>query len=532
MRFFSTAGPVVPNKQYCIPPLERLPDLDHVLRLIGREEYFTVHAPRQTGKTSALLALQDLLNSGTAGDYRCVYVNLEPAEAMREDLREAMRGILDELALSAESQLGDQVLVDICNEVKRTASPGMALRQVLFRWARADARPLVLLIDEIDSLEGDTLTSILRQLRSGYYQRPTGFPQSIVLCGLRDVGDYRIHSSSRGKDVPGGSVFNISATSLRLGDFSEAEVIALLDQHTTETGQTFEPGAVQRIWKQTCGQPWLVNALCDRACFPKEQGLDWDRPVTDEEIAEAQEQIILARAVHLDQLAAKLVESRVQRVVEPLLSGEGLRSSPEGDLVRSRDLEYVRDLGLIARDDPPRIANPIYMEVIPRELTAATQEDLPMRRLAYINADGSLNAVKLLADFQDFFRQNSEHWLKRIDYPEAAPQLLLQACLQRVINGGGRIDREFGVGRGRTDVMIFWPTKGGVARYVIECKLLRGSLETTISRGLEQTAAYMDTCGAVEGHLVIFDRSERSWTEKVFRRDESVGDAPIIVWGM
>lgn len=379
MRFFSTAGPVVPNKHYCIPPLERLPDLDHVLRLVGREEYFTVHAPRQTGKTSALLALQDLLNSGTAGDYRCVYVNLEPAEAMREDLREAMCGIFDELALSAESQLGDQALVDICNEVKRTASPGMALRQVLFRWARADARPLVLLIDEIDSLEGDTLTSILRQLRSGYYQRPTGFPQSIVLCGLRDVGDYRIHSSSGGKDVPGGSVFNISATSLRLGDFSEAEVIALLDQHTTETGQTFEPGAVQRIWKQTCGQPWLVNALCDRACFPKEQGLDWDRPVTDEDIAEAQEQMILERVVHLDQLAAKLVEPRVQRVVEPLLSGEGLRSSPEGDIVRSRDLEYVRDLGLIARDDPPRIANPIYMEVIPRELTAVTQEDLPLR---------------------------------------------------------------------------------------------------------------------------------------------------------
>lgn len=532
MRFFKTAGPVVPTKHYCIPPLQRFPDSDHLLRLVAREEYFTLHAPRQTGKSSALLALRDLLNSGTAGDYRCVYVNFEPAEAMREDVHEAMGAILDELALSAESMLGEQSLVDICNEVKRTASPGMALRQVLFRWARADARPMVLRIDEIDSLEGDTLFSVLRQLRSGYYQRPHGFPQSIVLCGLRDMRDYRTRSRSKGTDVAGGSAFNISATSLRLGDFSEAEVIDLLDQHTTETGQTFEPEALQRVWQQTCGQPWHVNALCDRACFPQAQGLDWTRPVTDEDIAEAQEQIILERVVRRDQLAAKLVEPRVQRVVEPLLSGEGLRASPEGDIVRSRDLEYVRDLGLVACDDPPRIANPIYMEVIPCELTAATQGDLPLRRLSYINEDGRLNAVKLLADFQDFFRQNSEHWLKRIDYPEASPQLLLQACLQRVVNGGGRIDREYGVGLGRTDVMIFWPSKGGVSRYVIECKLLRGSLETTISRGLEQTAAYIGTCGAVEGHLVIFDRSERSWTEKVFRRDESVSGAPIIVWGM
>lgn len=391
---------------------------------------------------------------------------------------------------------------------------------------------MVLLIDEIDSLRGDTLISVLRQLRSGYYQRPNDFPQSIVLCGLRDVRDYRIHSSSRGTDVDGGSAFNISATSLRIGDFSEAEVIALLNQHTTDTGQKFEPEALQRIWKQTCGQPWLVNALCDRACFPKAQGLDWRRAVTVEDIAEAQEQIILDRVVHLDQLADKLVEPRVQRVVEPLLSGEGLSASPQGDIVRSRDLEYVRDLGLIARDDPPRIANPIYMEVVPRELTAATQGDLPMRQLSYINADGSLDAGKLLADFQDFFRLHSEHWLKRIDYPEAAPQLLLQACLQRVINGGGRIDREYGVGRGRTDLMIFWPTKGGVSRYVIECKLLRGSLETTITRGLEQTAAYMDTCGAVEGHLVVFDRSERSWTEKVFHRSEEFAGTQVEVWGM
>ena len=82
MRLFNTTGPVRPDKHYRIPPLERL-DLDDVLGLVRNERYFVLHAPRQTGKTSVLLALRDLLNSGTEGEYRCVYANVEAAQALR-----------------------------------------------------------------------------------------------------------------------------------------------------------------------------------------------------------------------------------------------------------------------------------------------------------------------------------------------------------------------------------------------------------------------------------------------------------------
>ena len=105
MRFFNTEGPVVAQRHYCIPPLERF-DLDVVLALIGRMRCFVLHAPRQTGKTSALLALRDLLNSGAAGDYRCVYVNVEAAQAVREDVGRAMRVIVGRLASRARL-LGD-----------------------------------------------------------------------------------------------------------------------------------------------------------------------------------------------------------------------------------------------------------------------------------------------------------------------------------------------------------------------------------------------------------------------------------------
>ena len=72
MRHFNTTGPVKPDKHYCIPPLARL-DLDEVLRLVDGEKYFVLHAPRQTGKTSALLALRDLLD---ARGYACVYTTV------------------------------------------------------------------------------------------------------------------------------------------------------------------------------------------------------------------------------------------------------------------------------------------------------------------------------------------------------------------------------------------------------------------------------------------------------------------------
>ena len=416
-RFFNTTGPVVAANHYCIPPLDRL-DLRDVLDLIRTERYFVLHAPRQTGKTSVLLALRDLLNGGGEGDYRCVYVNVEAGQAMREDVEPAMRAILGTLASWARTTLNEDFLDDAWPGILAKFGPAGALGEALARWSEADPRPLVLLVDEIDALVGDTLLAVLRQLRAGYVRRPRGFPQSVVLCGVRDVRDYRIHSSAEKAIIAGGSAFNVKARSLRLGDFSRNDVVALLAQHTGETGQAFEPDALETIWTQTRGQPWLVNALADEACFRVAADRDHSRPIVADDIREAQERIILRRETHLDQLADKLQEDRVRRVVEPLLSGGDERD------FSTRDIEYVRDLGLVASESPLRIANPIYAEVVPRELTYAAQEGLVQEMAWYVDADGGLDVVKLLAAFQTFFREHSEHWVARFDYQEgrtAAP---------------------------------------------------------------------------------------------------------------
>ena len=343
--------------------------------------------------------------------------------------------------------------------------------------------------------------------------------------------DYRIHSAAENTVITGGSAFNVKAASLRLGDFSEAEVRALLAQYTAETGQRFADAALHAVWELTAGQPWLVNALAREACFADEAGRDRSRSISAEAIHAARERIILRRETHLDQLTDKLQEERVRRVIGPLLSG-----SEAAATIRTDDLQYVRDLGLVARDAPVRIANPIYREVIPRDLTWTTQEFLPHDPAWYVDADGNLNLSKLLTAFQGFFREHSEHWIERFQYREAGPQLLLQAFLQRIVNSGGRVEREYGLGRMRTDLLIVWPAGAPperTRRMVIECKLLHGSLERTIREGLEQTRSYLDRCGAVEGHLVIFDRTPgKEWQEKLFRREETGDGVPITVWGM
>jgi hypothetical protein len=91
---------------------------------------------------------------------------------------------------------------------------------------------------------------------------------------------------------------------------------------------------------------------------------------------------------------------------------------------------------------------------------------------------------------------------------------MLMAFLQRVVNGGGRIEREYGLGRGALDLMILWKEE----RHAIEVKLRRDT-ETEIE-ALDQVAHYLDHSGLPEGWLVLFDlRKEQPWSEKLTLRD-------------
>ncbi len=365
MKFFNTAGPVNYEDHYCLPPVGRF-DLDEILELIGQKKYFALRGPRQTGKTSCLLDLMKHLNS--AGKYKCLYINVEVAQGAREDVYEGVRAVLGELANRARLYLKDDHPRKIWKESLDQNGPNFALNAVLTEWSLESDKPLVLLIDEIDSSVGDTLISILRQLRAGYDKRPDMFPQSVILCGVRDVRDYRLHYG-RGKEViTGGSAFNIKAESFRLGDFGKKEVKELYRFHTSETGQIFSDEAMDAVWDLSRGQPWLVNALGYEVCFKMKKNRDRSVVITPEMVRQAGENLILRRVTHLDQLIDKLKEERVFRIIDPMMRGINMENKVSQD-----DVQYVVDLGLIRRERGLRPANAIYKEIIPRELTYVQQ---------------------------------------------------------------------------------------------------------------------------------------------------------------
>ena len=529
-RFFNNAGPSVAADHYVIDPLHRL-DLSQIEDLIAQKRYFVLHAPRQTGKTTCLLALMEHLNR--QGCYQALYANIEAAQAARGHVKRGIRAVAAAVALAARVYLHSIWITDWLQAEGADCDAETLFTALLQGWAMATDKPVVLFLDEVDALVGDTLISLLRQIRAGYAQRPHAFPISIVLCGVRDVRDYRMQSPGR-EVITGGSAFNIKAMSLRLGNLSETEVRALWQQHTQATGQIFADAIYPELWQDTQGQPWLVNALGYELTQQTPHLKDRTVPITLADYRTAREKLIQDRTTHLDQLTDKLSEERVHRVIAALLAGTDAHAD-----IATDDAQYVADLGLITLTPSLQIANRIYQEAIPRELIWTSQLTITHQTEWYVTPHNRLDMPKLLLAFQQFFREQSDSWIECFDYKEAGPQLLLQAFLQRVVNGGGRITREYGLGRRRTDLYLEWPVdrvagwQGEIQRIVLELKLRHASLKTDVTRGLQQTAAYADQCGATEAHLLMFDRRpDIAWQDRIWHQEHAEGNRQITVWGL
>jgi type II secretory pathway predicted ATPase ExeA len=167
-------------------------------------------------------------------------------------------------------------------------------------------KPLVIFFDEADCLSDDTLISFLRQLRAGYNDRSfTPFVHSVALVGMRNIRDYKAKVRPDSESLGSASPFNIVAKSLTLQNFTKEEIVKLYRQHTGETGQIFEEDAIELVWEQTQGQPWLVNAIAREAIVEILQS-DYTKSVTADLVSEAIQNIILALPTHIDSLLERL----------------------------------------------------------------------------------------------------------------------------------------------------------------------------------------------------------------------------------
>jgi hypothetical protein len=508
-RFFNTTGPCNPLKHYTLPTEPRLPE---VRPLIEKELYFVLHAPRQSGKTTCFQALARTLTA--EGTYAAVHASCERGQAARSDVERGVQAVLRAIA-NQTRPLPEPLRPEPLDDFRHIEAESR-LHAWLTHWCERSERPVVLFLDEIDALLDDTLISVLRQLREGYSDRPEHFPHSVVLIGLRDVRDYKAKIRPVSETLGTASPFNVKAESLTLESFTADEVAILYRQHTEETGQVFTDAALERAYELTRGQPWLTNALARQ--LVETLVPDRAKPVDAEHVDRAAEILIERRDTHLDSLIERLREPRVERVISPILEGELVLGDRLDD-----DVAYVEDLGLVdSSSGHLKIANPIYHEVIPRALAAVTQKTIPYRTEWYLTDDGRLDMDALLDGFLEFWRRHGEAMLRSQPYKEVAFQLVVMSFLQRITNGGGHIDREYAIGRGRMDLCVHWPYQGGVQREVLEMKVWRDGQADPVTRGLDQLGRYLGSLGLDHGTLLVFDRrstasplAERSETSRI-----------------
>jgi len=517
-KYFNIAGPCHPSKHYMLDPLRNFGK--DLMDLIDQENYFVIHAARQSGKTTLLWELVDKIE--TEGKYYALYCSLEGIQAFTEP----EKGI-PEIVQKIESYLKKQKMPNGFAKNANYNSISNVLNDSLADYCSSLDKPLVIFFDEADCLSNGTLITFLRQLREGFVSRArTPFVHSLALVGMRNIRDYKARIRDDSATLGSASPFNIVAKSMTLKNFTKDEVTELYSQHTAETGQIFEPQAIDYIYGQTQGQPWLVNAIA-RECVEKNH----DIPITQEMAKDAINDIILARGTHFDSLMERLKEERIRKVIQPLILGEDMDIDKLSD-----DYLYARDLGIISDNTgTTKPSNPIYAELIVRTLNWSVQETIKDNYKDYTipryMKNGKIDMDFLIKDFQEFWRENSEIWIARYkknfyQYDEAAPHLVLQAFLQRVINGGGYIIREMALGTKRADLCVVCEEQ----KYPIELKILRN--QKSLPDGLEQLSVYMDKVGSSEGWLVIFDRDTgKSWEEKLYMRLEEYKGKHITVAG-
>jgi hypothetical protein len=496
---------------------------DELMKLIDSEQYFIIHAAHQSGKTTLLKALTRQINA--EGKYYALYCSLEAIERFTVQA-EGIPEIVKRIAFCIENQYLPE---GFAKNADYTNISGV-LNTSLVRYCRSLDKPLVLFFDEADCLSGDTLITFLRQLCDGYVNRPdVPFVHSLALVGMRNLRGYNGDIRPDCESLERVSPFNIVAEYIDLRNFLPAEVAELYAQHTAETGQVFEPEAVDYVFEQTLGQPWLVNAIA-REAVVKILREDYSQPVTRNLVERAIQNIILARGTHFDSLIERLRDPRVRKVIEPLILGEEAEDKLSDDYLYTKNLGLIREIN---RKVEP--ANPIYAELIVRALSwnaqdsiAGTHEDYTISR--YLR-DGKLDMDFLIQDFQEFWRENGEIWINRYktklyQYDEAAPHLVLQAFLQRILNGDGHIIREMALGSKRADLCVVYDGH----KYPIELKIsqnMRKSIDP-----LKQISEYMDKVGSNTGWLVTFDRDTgKSWDVKIYMWKEYVDEKEITVAG-
>ncbi|HRI63095.1 MAG TPA: hypothetical protein PK156_02625 [Polyangium sp.] len=505
MRTFTLDGPVDPSRHYVLPAAPRLAE---ARSLVDQGAYFIVRAPHRTGKTTALRALATEMTS--EGRYAALVCSAKLAAPAHSDVLLVQQALLAAIRIAAERDLPPELQPPVF----APAADMTHLYEGLAAWARVCPLPIVLFFDDLDSLHGAALECVLQQLETGFSRRPGHFPWSV---GLGAAFDLRRTSSSEA-DVPekpfSTGPFERFWSSRLLPPLTREEIRALYTQHFATFAARFTDEALESIHEASAGHVFHVQAL-GQALAQMSPQVD---QFTKSQVVDVQRQLISEGLSPIDALATRLLESRVRRVIEPLIAGSSAIAS-----VADADLQFVRDIGLVAADEPVRIEGAIHRALVPHLLVNHVRRAVMDDPAQCFDENGRIAIDRLLAAFGGFYAAHAADLIDAIPYSKIAHELIFLGFLAQMLESRATIDLEFGASRGRVDVVAFSASRAGGSsnettgtntaeqREVFVLVARRKGDSGVKKRGLEWLETSMRQNGTDSGTLVIFDkRGKRS----------------------
>ena len=511
--FFNNSGPVNEIDHFCVPPIKRL-DTNKVWQLILQKKYFLICGPKQCGKTSYLLALAKAINKNNTA--KCLYFNVESLRGVQENLEESIRSVLFEISSRARDTFGDEYLEDLVPAILERRGPFQALNELLTQWSKHSDKPIVLFVDEIDTLQGKVLTSFLSQIRAGYDKRPALFPQSIIFCATHDVIDKQ---------------FNIKDATLNISFLRREDLDAMFASYTARFGVGIDKEAIDLIWRYSSGQPWIISTLAGEL-FHEIAPAKGIRLVSSAQVGEAIDNIVAKKGNHVEYLVSHLHDERVKRCLIPILT-----SGPMTENIAEKDFTFMQEMGLLKLDGKVELANELYKEMIPRALIDPIAYMINLDSKKFEREDRLIDAIKLLRSFQYFYWNHIERLIARIDYGDAGYFLVFQALLQKLADANKIITREYGTGKDRVVLGL----KRRIPMLQEATFILKGIgiwsdekfkqlIPELVDEGAGYATANPEDCGEV--HVIAINvNPEFKWEGKLPYAKRDTGGRSIHVWG-
>lgn len=522
-RYFNTEGQCEPDIHYMVRLDDRLKKIKE--KYVDRGSYFVINRGRQYGKTTTLRALAEYLRS----DYIVIsmdFQKLSTANFMNEHTF-AVAFITQIEEICADKGGVDKEAFRSLVAIKEDEEAVMdKLFFCLSRLCKTAEKPIVLLIDEVDSASNNQVFLDFLAVLRGYYLDRKNSPifHSVVLAGVYDIKNLKLKLRPESEHQYN-SPWNIAAKFNIDMSFSAAQIASMLKEYEGDNRTGMDISAVSEcIYDYTSGYPYLVSAICkllDEEISETGQLSDGKNVWSQEGVSEAVKQILNESAPLFESMIRQLSENPDMKQMLYAVLFQGKRISYNAF---NRTIQLTAMFGYIVnKGGSIQVSNRIFETCLYNlflsedELTNAIYNQAQANQQQFL-CGGRLDMDMVLKKFVDYFTEiyggNDERFV------EESGRKLFLLYLKPIINGTGNyyIEARTRDAR-RTDVIVDYLGE----QFIIELKIWHGNEYN--ERGEKQLADYLDCYHQNKGYMLSFNFNKN---KEVGVKEIKVGEKMIV----